>query len=530
MRSVLRFIALSRSGVDGLPGSVAERSEGESGPATSRRARAGAPARREGPRSAGGAQAAQGPAHRRKGDLAPRQAVPGEPAGLRHVAPRRRPSAQARPVHEGEDVEPSGAVAVGEGADEPADARGRPELLADLPPQAGLGLLARLEEAPGQVPRAGVWRPGPPREEDAAPARHHGHRGGHRVVVEGEAAPGTALPAATLLGDPGERVAAAETVAGPRGHHPSIAQVDTGSGPGQVGGSMAARWLEHLKGDLAGGLTAALLTIPVSVGYGILALSPLGDEYVNRGAQAGLWCAILVPIVGVLLGAETTLMYAPRSVVAFLIGSLAVHNLGGAGLLAPGDVPRTLALVFFVVFLVGVFQAVMGAFRLGGLVRYVPFPVMAGFQNAAAVLIFFSQLPALLGIARAVPPQRLLEHLGAARPLTLVVGLVTALAMWYGPRVTARVPPAIAGLAAGSAAYYALAAVGLGADLGPTIGRLPSALPPFYLLEFFAIPSVVGNWGGVITLVGAALSIAIVASLDALLCAKTVEGVTGHRT
>lgn len=292
---------------------------------------------------------------------------------------------------------------------------------------------------------------------------------------------------------------------------------------------MVTHRLGHLKGDLFGGLTAAVLTIPVSVGYGILALSPLGDAYVSHGAQAGLWCAILVPLVGVLLGGESTLMYAPRSVVAFLIGSVAVHNLAGAGLLSLGDVRGTLGLVFFVVFLAGCVQAAMGAFRLGGLIRYVPFPVMAGFQNAAAVLIFFSQIPALLGIARAVPPHRLLEHLGAARPLTLVVGLVTGLAMWYGPRLTARVPPAIAGLAAGSAAYYALASLGLGADLGPTIGRLPSAGPPLYLLDFLAVPSRLADWGDVVALVSAALSIAIVASLDALLCAKTVEGVTGHR-
>ena len=56
-------------------------------------------------------------------------------------------------------------------------------------------------------------------------------------------------------------------------------------------------------------------------------------------------------------------------------------------------------------FLSGCFQALMGIFRLGGLVRYVPFPVMAGFQNATAVLIFFSQLPAMLGIARSVRPR-----------------------------------------------------------------------------------------------------------------------------
>ncbi len=308
----------------------------------------------------------------------------------------------------------------------------------------------------------------------------------------------------------------------------TIARVDRVPGtPHSPDRAMTTRTFGHWKGDLAGGLTAAVLTVPVSLGYGILALSPLGDAYVSHGAKAGLWCAVLLPLVGAFLRGESTLMYAPRSVVAFLIGSVAVHNLAGAGVIAVGDVRGTLATVFFVVFLAGCFQALMGTFRLGGLIRYVPFPVMAGFQNAAAVLMFFSQLPALLGIARAVRPHEVLQHLGATRPLTALVGLVTALAMWQAPRLLPRVPPAIVGLVAGSAAYYALAV--LGASLGPVIGPLPSVLPTIYFGDFFGGPARLGSWGDVAVLVSASLSIAIVASLDALLCAKTVEGVTGHR-
>src|SRR5262249_35734351 len=136
----------------------------------------------------------------------------------------------------------------------------------------------------------------------------------------------------------------------------------------------------------------------------------------------------------------------------------------------------------------GFFQALFGVFRLGVLVKYIPSPVMAGFQNAAAVLIFSSQLGPLLGLARAVPPSQLPAHLGAAQPLTLAVGVVTALTLWDGPRITRKLPNAVLALAVGMAAYYALAGLGLGGHLGRTVGSMPSRVPaPLYLSGFVTL-------------------------------------------
>lgn len=291
--------------------------------------------------------------------------------------------------------------------------------------------------------------------------------------------------------------------------------------------------LSHLQGDLAGGVTSAVLTIPVSMGYGMLALYALGDQYVSYGILAGLFSAILVPITAVLLGADTTTMYAPRSVVSFLIGSVVLHDVvrSRSGAVNLADVHQTLTLVFFVVFAAGLFQVVFGAFRLGHLVQYIPSPVMAGFQNAAAILIFLSQLDTLLGFGRHVRPLEILDHLASVRPLTCAVGVLTSVVMWHGPRLTRKVPPAILGLLVGSAAYHLIRALGYSDELGPTIGTMPSAVPsPSYLMSFVALATDQGMWRLLPVLVSSALSLAIVASLDGLLCAKTVEGVTGQRS
>ena len=145
--------------------------------------------------------------------------------------------------------------------------------------------------------------------------------------------------------------------------------------------------LTRLKGDLAGGVTSAVLTIPVSMGYGVLALAPLGDQYITVGILAGLYSAIFIPLTILLLGDRHPLMYAPRSVVTFLLASVIAGNL------AQTQGPRTLVLVFLITFLAGIFQALFGILRLGNLIRYIPSPVMAGFQNAVAVLIFLCSSP-----------------------------------------------------------------------------------------------------------------------------------------
>ncbi len=311
------------------------------------------------------------------------------------------------------------------------------------------------------------------------------------------------------------------------------------SGPAQVaeetrraGGAGQSLSFANLKGDLAGGLTAAILTIPVSMGYGLLALYALGDRFVSYGILAGLLSAIFVPLTSVLLGTRAALMYAPRSVITFLIASVVLETVAhGPAAAASGDARSTLTLVFFIIVAAGLFQTLLGALRLGGLVRYIPSPVMAGFQNAVAVLIFVSQLNAMLGVPRNVPLAQVAAMPSLAQPLTLVVGILTCVVIWWAPRLTKRVPPTIAGLSIGTGAYWALAALGYGSALGPVVGAMPSTMPtPAYLAGFGSLLVAREFWPLIPGLLVGAFSLAIVGSLDALLCLKMVEGVTGQKS
>jgi len=70
------------------------------------------------------------------------------------------------------------------------------------------------------------------------------------------------------------------------------------------------------RAELAGGVASALLTLPLSIGFGLFALSPLGERYAGYGVLAGLYSAIIVALVAVLLRANSAIVFAPRSMQA----------------------------------------------------------------------------------------------------------------------------------------------------------------------------------------------------------------------
>ncbi|NVL73078.1 hypothetical protein HWN77_26325, partial [Escherichia coli] len=79
-------------------------------------------------------------------------------------------------------------------------------------------------------------------------------------------------------------------------------------------------------------------------------------------------------------------------------------------------------------------------------IKFAPQPVMAGFQNMAAVLLFLVQLGNVLGFDHNVRFTRVFAEMNGAKPLCVLVGVVTFAAMWNARRITARIPPLLVGL------------------------------------------------------------------------------------
>src|SRR6478609_3772508 len=242
--------------------------------------------------------------------------------------------------------------------------------------------------------------------------------------------------------------------------------------------------------DVIAGLVSSTLAIPLAMAFGMFAFVTLGDEYFAYGAMAGLVSTVIAGLVCVLTGDRSTRIYAPRITTTFFLGLL-LHSLLERTPTIDGEpsVPATLLVFFAIILLGGLLQALFGLLRLGSLIKFAPHPVMAGFQNMAAVLLFLVQLGNVLGFDRNVPFSHVFSALREARPLSVFVAMLTIAIMWNARRLTSKVPPLLLGLGCGIVVYYGLAVAGLGDWLGPVIGPLtPIAALRTLLVDFSGLP------------------------------------------
>jgi sulfate permease, SulP family len=277
-----------------------------------------------------------------------------------------------------------------------------------------------------------------------------------------------------------------------------------------------------VRSDVAAGLVSSTVAIPLAMAFGMFAFVSLGDAYFAYGAMAGLVSAVIAGVVCVLLGDRSTRVYAPRITTTFFLGlllySLLHRDTAGGG---ESGVSATLLVFFAIILLGGIFQALFGLMRLGSLIKFAPHPVMAGFQNMAAVLLFLVQLGNVLGFDRNISFTHVFGAIGETRPLSVLVAALTFAAMWHARRITTRVPPILVGLGCGMLVYGGLAVAGVSNMLGPVIGPpTASAAMRTVLVDFSGLAMAEPLERSWLLIVSSALALAIIASIDALLCAK----------
>lgn len=139
---------------------------------------------------------------------------------------------------------------------------------------------------------------------------------------------------------------------------------------------------EVLRSDVIAGLTVALILIPQSMAYAQLAGLP---------AHYGLYASLLPPIIAAFFGSSRQLATGPVAMVS-LMTAAALEPLATAGSEAFVGYAVLLA------FMVGLFQLILGMFRLGVLLNFLSHPVILGFVNAAAIIIATSQLGKIFGV------------------------------------------------------------------------------------------------------------------------------------
>ena len=284
---------------------------------------------------------------------------------------------------------------------------------------------------------------------------------------------------------------------------------------------------KSISGNVMGGVTAAVLSVPVCVGFGMLALAPLGSEFVQHGVLAGLYAAVCGGLIAAATGGrKSTIIYSPRGIVTFLISALVAQNLVTAAHNEAGihDHEMLIGLVFLLVFLSGALQTLYGILKFGVFAKYLPAPVLAGFQVAGSVLIFAAQIPILLGLPTGTSLLALPEQMDQIQPYTLGVGLLTCGAILLIPRISRAAPSNIGGIIVGAAGFYALTALGLHEKLGPLIGNIDWSMPtPHYFGKFVDLILLPQYQMLLLPVLSGAASLSVISALDTLLGARLAE-------
>jgi len=262
--------------------------------------------------------------------------------------------------------------------------------------------------------------------------------------------------------------------------------------------------LTHVRGDLFGGVTAAVIALPMALAFGVAS---------GAGAEAGLYGAVLIGLFAALFGGTPTLISEPTGPMTVVFTAVI------AGMIAANP-ENGLAMAFTTVMLTGIFQMVFGLLKLGRYVTMMPYTVISGFMSGIGFILIIIQMPPLLGYAS--PPGGVLGSLGAlpgllmqVKPGELMLGLVSLGILLLMPQRFRRiVPPQLLALVAGTL----LAIVVLGDGSYREIGVIPGGLPQLQLPTFSP-----DQWQRVFV---DALVLAMLGAIDALLTSVIADSLT----
>lgn len=289
--------------------------------------------------------------------------------------------------------------------------------------------------------------------------------------------------------------------------------------------------IRFTPGDLSGGIASAVVSIPGNVAAGVIAFAPLGPEHVGQGILAGMLSSIIAGFLASLLGGAPGMIAGPKATTSMVFAAMLTS------LLATGQFDLTtvegerllLSLAFGAVLVSGTVQMLLGAFRVGGLVKFMPYPVVAGIRNTTAILLIYSQIWPSLGVDRQ-GWSSLLSDLSQIQPATFVVTAFTALFVWKGGRLMKKPAVPIVALVAGSGLYYLIDAFVPGVRLGPVLGALPSVVPrPEYAVSVFSALADSMSLGVVAAVVSGALAIAVLDSISALITLVSYQSIADRR-
>ena len=257
-----------------------------------------------------------------------------------------------------------------------------------------------------------------------------------------------------------------------------------------------------LYSDLSAGLTVGVIALPLAIGFGIASgVTP----------QQGLWTGIVAGLVVSLLGGSRFQIAGPTGAfVPVLFSIVALYGYGGLALAA---------------IMAGVMLILLGVLKMGRLLKFFPYPVVAGFTSGIAFIIFCGQLNEFLGLGLKMPdhvPQQLTllaTHLGDVNWPSLGVGALSIAIIYLWPRLTKRIPASIVAVLGTAILVYVIKLPV--ATIGSRFGGIPSGWPGWH----FPVISL----EAIRQLMAPAFTIAALGAIESLLSAVVADGMADTR-
>ncbi|MFS0874780.1 SulP family inorganic anion transporter [Solibacillus isronensis] len=260
----------------------------------------------------------------------------------------------------------------------------------------------------------------------------------------------------------------------------------------------------HFKKDLLSGTIVGIIAVPLAMSFAIA--SGVKPEY-------GIYTAIIAGILISLLGGSKFQIGGPTGAfVPILLGVVLVYgyeNLLIAGLMA------------------GIMLLLMGIFRLGSLIKFIPRPVTVGFTAGIAVIIFTGQIGNFLGLTNMEQHEKfhmnvleIASNIDTVNFYSLLVAIISFALILMAPKVLPKVPGALIGIIV-SSVVTVLFLQGNVATIGSSYGAIPNTLPQFHIPEI--------TFERIYMLIGPAFVIAMLGGIESLLSAVVADGMTNSK-
>jgi SulP family sulfate permease len=261
---------------------------------------------------------------------------------------------------------------------------------------------------------------------------------------------------------------------------------------------------QHFRKDLVAGVIVGVIAIPLGMAFAIA--SGVKPEY-------GIYTTIIAGIVISLFGGSRYQISGPTGAfIPVLFGIVMTY--GYENLLIAG-------------FMAGVMLFLMGVFKLGSLIKFIPRPVTIGFTSGIAVIIFAGQIATFLGITGIERHEDFLSnmreimvHLNAVNIYSILTSLICLAVLLLTPKYFPKVPGPLLGLILSSLAAAVFFPDKV-ATIGSTFGEIPRKLPQIHFPEI--------TWENMQLLIGPAFVIAMLGGIESLLSAVVADGMTNSK-